>query len=203
MAGSYNSDTIRANQRHIMSYFDDPENFVADVEHFMRYETRGASPYNAILGYARQGNFLIYVDDIKDYLASIGYPPSAKYDDYQVQDFYHHMMARDGSRLYELIKSGRMPDLSAPAKRPAKKTKSTKTGTKAKAQSKCVKGKAKTAGGTKKPAPKPPAKKKTSAPNRKPLRNAKGQFVSSRAKTATKSKQGSAQRKSTTRRRRI
>lgn len=203
MAGSYNSDTIRANQRHIMSYFDDPENFVADVEHFMRYETRGASPYNAILEYARQGNFLIYVDDIRDYLASIGYPPSAKYDDYQVQDFYHHMMARDGSRLYELIKSGRMPDLSAPARRPAKKTKSTKTGTKAKAQSKCVKGKAKTAGGTKKPAAKPPAKKKTSAPNRKPLRNSKGQFVSSRAKTATKSKQGSAQRKSTTRRRRI
>lgn len=188
MAGSYNSDTIRANQRHIMSYFDDPENFVADVEHFMRYETRGASPYNAILEYARQGNFLIYVDDIRDYLASIGYPPSAKYDDYQVQDFYHHMMARDGSRLYELIKSGRMPDLSAPARRPAKKTKSTKTGTKAKAQSKCVKGKAKTAGGTKKPAAKPPAKKKTSAPNRKPLRNSKGQFISAKGKGATASK---------------
>ena len=113
MAGSFNSETISQNQQHIMRFYDDPSDFVGDVESIMK-TLHGASPYNAILHLAKSGDFLAYDADIRDYLTRIGYPPTSKYSTQQTRDFYNHLMARDGSRLYDLIKSGRTPSFGPP-----------------------------------------------------------------------------------------
>ena len=162
MAGSFNSETIRANQRHILGFFDDPQNFVDDVDLFMKHEVRGSSPYNAILEYARRGNLLVYDQDIRDYLARIGHPPSARYDTQQTRDFYNHMMARDGARLYDLIRSGRAPDLGTGSRRTPRKAP------------------------VKEVRPSGPTKR-SPAKTQRP-RNSKGQFVSTKAKDSTTSK---------------
>lgn len=110
MAGTYNKKAIEADQAHLLGFYtgdefedtDTPqEAFVRSVQDWMRAGGKGTTPYNAIARMARDGQFLIYDEDIGDYLGrTIGGSVKSQGRD-QMRDTYIHLMARDGSRLYE------------------------------------------------------------------------------------------------------
>lgn len=96
---TYSKDIIEANRRHILSFYTQEE-FVDEVRNQMK---GGKSAYQAIDRMVLGGDFLAWNDDIRQYLSSIGVKGSRKYSNDETWNLYRHLLARDGSKLYETL----------------------------------------------------------------------------------------------------
>ena len=99
---------IDKNKRHILNCYKGKGGataFVNDVDHYCR--NFRVDPYHAILDYVCQAPDLLYkTTDIERYLISLGFDKRrVESENYDSWYYYTHMMARDGAKLYEDIKS--------------------------------------------------------------------------------------------------
>lgn len=130
---------IRKNQKHLMDHvwyiMSGEEGVKSKADAFVKYIDAYIEPYPgpstayAVLN-ARVsgGEFLIYTDDIRKYLHSLGLTDDRKLDNFKFEywDYGKHemtgptglymaLLARDGNKLYQSLKKGRNP--LAPAKK--------------------------------------------------------------------------------------
>lgn len=98
---------IDKNKRHILKCYErkgGATQFVKDVDYFMEHNR--ISPQRAITEYICQWPRLLFENyKIAQYLISLGFDKNrVERDDYDVWDVYTHLMARDGTKLYEDLK---------------------------------------------------------------------------------------------------
>ena len=61
------------------------------------------SDYQALGYLAKCGDFLIYDDDIRDFLNSLGINPNNKhYDNEIVRALYYHLVGREGAKMIDI-----------------------------------------------------------------------------------------------------
>lgn len=127
---TYTKAVIEANQKHILSYFT-PDEFVEQIRYLGRMP-----PYKAMEMMVDGGMFLVYHEDVRKYLSSIGVKGDRKYTNEESWNLYKHLLARDGSKLYESLtqKNKSAPKTAKPAK-----SKNTKRGCTKKSTGKCSK----------------------------------------------------------------
>lgn len=140
------TEIIRKNQKHLMNrvwYIMSGEDGVkSKADAFVKYIEAYIEPYpgpstaSAVLNQRISGGeFLIYTDDIRKYLHSLGLKDDRKLDnfEYGYWDYGKHTMtgptglymallSRDGDKLYRSLKNGKNP--LAPAKKKTVKKKS-------------------------------------------------------------------------------
>lgn len=99
-------EIIDKNKRHILNCYKGrggAKAFMDMVEMGMR---SGMTPYNAILNYVCEAPDLLWkTADVENYLVSLGFDRRrVEREDYDSWYYYKHLMARDGSKLYEELK---------------------------------------------------------------------------------------------------
>lgn len=116
MAGTYTKAIIEKNYRHIANQYRGDgglTEFVRQVD--MEKRHYGMNPYNAVAQIASSGKFLTYTPDIVKYLATLGLTDQRRLEKYEWNGMYGPfalyvaLMARDGAKLYELLKAGKNP----------------------------------------------------------------------------------------------
>ena len=98
---------IDKNKRHILNCYKGKGGAQAFIDTVDLGVKRGMSPYNSILHYVCQAPDLLFENyKIERYLISLGFDrrrvESESYDSWY---YYTHMMARDGAKLYEELKT--------------------------------------------------------------------------------------------------
>lgn len=82
-------------QKHINEYYT-----VEELKEQVSVFTYLPTTYHAIIEMVQGGCFLIYYEEVKDFLNSLGINPSNKeYDDQKSWDLYKHLIAREGVKM--------------------------------------------------------------------------------------------------------
>lgn len=91
------SDNIQA---HILSYYDNPVDFMEQMDNMDYLPTR----WRAGEEMAKGGNYLIYNGDMQDYLGTLGINPKGKkFSDDRAFQTYTSLVGRESERLYTKI----------------------------------------------------------------------------------------------------
>jgi hypothetical protein len=94
---SNTKEVINKVQEHIKSYYENIEDFKNDMK---AVQLENMSDYNAIQELVKGGSFLVYYQDVKDFLNELGINPENKeYEDQKSWELYQHLIARDGEKL--------------------------------------------------------------------------------------------------------
>lgn len=91
------SDNIQA---HILSHYDNPVDFMEQMDNMDYYPTR----WHAGQELAKGGSYLIYYDDQRKFLDSLGINPKGKsFSDDRVFETYNSLIGRESERLYNRL----------------------------------------------------------------------------------------------------
>lgn len=91
-------------QDHILEYYDSPEDFIDQMDamsHLPNEWKRGEE-------LAKGGNYLIYNEDMSNFLDELKINPKGKkISDQKAFDMYTSLVGRESAKLYKKIKSGK------------------------------------------------------------------------------------------------
>ena len=102
---TYTKMIIEKNQKEILSAFsgrNKKKQFYDEVTRLMKHFRTDV--YHTIMLMADGGMFRIYYPEITDYLVSLGLKDRKRLEKTDVWSLYKHLLARDGTKLYEKIR---------------------------------------------------------------------------------------------------
>lgn len=131
MATTYSAEIIRKNQKYLLDqvwYNMQGEGCRSKAEAFVKWvdwyiDPRGhPNPYSVIATRVCDGDFMVYTDDFRKYLHSLGLTDDRRIDNYTFK-YYDYgwremsgptglvaaLLARDGQNLYNSLKKGKNP----------------------------------------------------------------------------------------------
>lgn len=107
--GNSNRKEVReAIQSHIKEYYEEEENWEQNFIHDMENQKYGnnVTPWQWGKNLAENGTFLIYDDDISEFLDSLKINPKGKkFNSQKTFETYTNLIGRESARLYEKIKN--------------------------------------------------------------------------------------------------
>ena len=99
--GTSNRKEVSENiQAHILEYYDDPQDFIEQMDYMNE-----PNKWRAGQKIAEGGSYLIYNDDMSDFLDSLKINPKGKkFDSDKAFQMYTSLVGRESAKLYERLK---------------------------------------------------------------------------------------------------